>query len=387
MGLSKLIKKVNKAKSAINSLKGISSKLQSLNYDSVTDQLGEEAKKAQEYLRNTRKRDSELLSGNSLAARLKLAEKPPQPQAEELMYPMGDILENYILFKMRPRRIGGKQADGTDKEGQQTTSIGGKSTGANLFSDKPREILLYIPNDFSSSSDASYTTADFGLGARQMDAFIERASQSDVIGAVSEMGIGKLVDQGLTSMMNKLQGGIKNVREGRAKNPMTESMFEGVGFREFGFEYQFWPKNEIEAQMVNHIIYTFRTAMLPDTYGSSRLIKGKTDQVLNEDENYFNHPNIFDVSWDGPISKHVDGFLPMVLKKCDVKHFNNGNTTTFADGGPISVSMSLNFQEIKQLTQESYQEISAMYNGKESPLTSMKSVAADGGRTTQDIDG
>ena len=48
MGLSKLIKKVNKAKSAINSLKGISSKIQSLNYNSVTDQLGEEAKKAQE---------------------------------------------------------------------------------------------------------------------------------------------------------------------------------------------------------------------------------------------------------------------------------------------------------------------------------------------------
>jgi len=378
MGLSKLIKKVNKAKSAINSLKGISSKLQSLNYDSVTDQLGEEAKKAQEHLRNTRKRDSSLLAGHS--RRLKLMENKPTAGAEELMFPMGDILENYIVFKMRPRRVGGTSLDGSPMNVSE-------GTNANLFSDTNREIYLYIPSDFSSSSDASYTTADFGLSARQLDAFIERVADGNVVDAVTDMGVGKLLDQGITSMFNKLQGGIKNVREGRAKNPMTESMFEGVGFREFNFDYQFWPKNEDEQNMVNHIIYTFRTAMLPDTYGASRLINGKPAQELNEDENYFNHPNIFDVAWEGPIKKHVDGFLPMVLKKCDVKHFNNGNTTTFANGAPVSVQMSLNFQEIKQLTQESYQEISAMYNGQEPLLTSMKSVAADGGRKTQTIDG
>jgi len=389
MGLSKLIKKVNKAKSAINSLKGISSKLQSLNYDSVTDQLGEEAKKAQEYLRDTRKRDSSLLAQNE--RRMRLAESPPQPETEELMYPMGDILENYLLFKLRPRRINGTIEP--TEEGGGYGSVGGNN--ANLFSNTAgkkfnKEILLYIPNDFSSTANANYTTADFGLGARQMDAFIERASGGDVMGAVSEAGVTKLVNQGITSMLNKLQGGVKNVREGRAKNPMTESMFEGVGFREFNFEYQFWPKNELEQQMVNHIIYTFRTAMLPDTFGSSRLImkdgKLKTEQKLNDDENYYNHPNIFDVAWEGPIKQHVDGFLPMVCKKCDVKHFNNGNTTTFANGAPVSVSMSLGFQEIKQLTQESYQEISAMYNGQEPLLQSMKSFAAGETRQTQPID-
>ena len=46
MGLSKLLKKVNKAKSAINSLKGISSKINSLGYTTQTDKLGEEATKA-----------------------------------------------------------------------------------------------------------------------------------------------------------------------------------------------------------------------------------------------------------------------------------------------------------------------------------------------------
>ena len=44
--------------------------------------------------------------------------------------------------------------------------------------------------------------------------------------------------------------------------------FEGsLWCRTFDFEYEFWPRSEEEAIMVNHIIYTFRTCMLPDTFG------------------------------------------------------------------------------------------------------------------------
>ena len=69
----------------------------------------------------------------------------------------------------------------------------------------------------------------------------------------------------------------------------------------------------------------------------------------------------------------------MVCTKCDVSHFNHGNNTTFGlNSAPISQKMTLSFQEVKMLTQESYQEISAMYNGQTSPLSSMKSFVADG---------
>ena len=181
-------------------------------------------------------------------------------------------------------------------------------------------------------------------------------------------GANAVVQQGINSFLNSLQGGIKNVREGRVSNPMVEAMFEGISFRSFDFEYEFWPRSEEEAIMVNHIIYTFRTAMLPDTFGES--VKGMT---LNDDENYFNFPNIFDVEWEGPMGQHLDGFLPMVCTKCSVDHFNNGNNTTFGNGAPISQTMSLSFQEIKLLTQESYQEISPLGNKK---IKSMNSIGA-----------
>jgi hypothetical protein len=264
-----------------------------------------------------------------------------------------------------------------------------------MFNDGNKEILLYIPADFTSTTSATYTKADFGLSQRQLDQFVENAKDKGVVDAVGEIGTGALLSQGFTSFLNGLQGGIKNVREGRAKNPMTESMFEGVSFREWNFEYEFWPKSSEEAEMVKYIIYTFRTAMLPDTFGEQMKVQvGKSGtltnegQNLNADENYFNHPNIFQVSFEGPIASHLDGFLDMVCTKCDVSHFNNGNNTTFGDSAPISQKMSLSFQEIKMLTQESYQEISAMYNGKDkdSPLTSMKTIE-EGRKSATGTDG
>ena len=91
MGLSKLINKVNKAKSAINSLKGISSKLKSLNYNSVTDQLGEEAEKAQKHLREERKRKTSTVKAKSI--RESVLKAPPKNQAEELMLSLIHISE------------------------------------------------------------------------------------------------------------------------------------------------------------------------------------------------------------------------------------------------------------------------------------------------------
>ena len=50
--LSKIIKKINQAKAAINSVKGIKSKLESINWESVADadELKEQAEKAQKII-------------------------------------------------------------------------------------------------------------------------------------------------------------------------------------------------------------------------------------------------------------------------------------------------------------------------------------------------
>ena len=81
MGLSKILNKINKAKSAINSLKGISSKLNSLNYTTQIDKLGEEAEQARSILADKRKSADDMRAANK-AAQERGASNPKMPDIE-----------------------------------------------------------------------------------------------------------------------------------------------------------------------------------------------------------------------------------------------------------------------------------------------------------------
>ena len=153
--------------------------------------------------------------------------------------------------------------------------------------------------------------------------------------------------QGLVSdTSNAMTGGVKNFVQGKAKNPMEEQMFKGVEFRDHSFSYEFYPKSSLEAKMVEDIIWTFKTAMLPDTFGNAEADGGA--------EGYFNYPNIFNIYFEGNIERHMEKIQPSVLKDCTVSH----STKLFEDGYPVSTTMDLSFTEIKIITQETFQQLS-----------------------------
>jgi hypothetical protein len=127
---------------------------------------------------------------------------------------------------------------------------------------------------------------------------------------------------------------------------MEEQVFEGVDFRDHSFDYEFYPKSKDEAIMVEDICWSFKTAMLPDTYGAA--------EADGAAESYFNYPNIFDITYEGLIQKRFEDFLPCVLTSVSVNH----STKMFEDGYPVATELSLSFTEIKLLTQENYQTIS-----------------------------
>ena len=361
MGLSRLLNKINKAKSAINSLKGISSKLNSLNYTTQIDKLGEEAEAARELLSNRRK------SADRLIAKMEEAQargkSNPPGEDEELFYPLDEELQNSIVFSIRPRR-----------------KRSGKST-ANLLSDKTTEIHLYVPDGLGSDAQVSYAKKEVGATARAAQNVADAEGFMETIEEVGEqaMAAGSRM---ITSVGNFMSGGAKNIREGRATNPMIEQTFEGVDFRSFSFAYEFYPRSPDEAEMVQQIIYRFKTAMLPDTYGAG-LEEEDSDDAAADIENYFNYPNIFDVSFEGPLANRLEGFLPMVCTGCNVDYFNGNTVSYFEDGTPVSTKMTLTFSEIKILTQESYQEISPM--GDKS-ITSMPSLLDETNENASDID-
>jgi hypothetical protein len=177
-----------------------------------------------------------------------------------------------------------------------------------------------------------------------------------------------------------MQGGLTNLKAGRASNPLQEQFLDGVPFRSWDFTFDFWAKSADEAAMVNEIIYTFRSSMLPDAYSESfDILKDgegmfgkdfdpKMKQVVKDADlnaSYFNYPNVFEISFEGPMGSKVDGFLPAVCTNAQVDYTGGQKFSTFADGNPVHIQLTLNFLEIKTMTLGNYESISptAVYDG------------------------
>ena len=169
MGLSKILNKINKAKSAINSLKGISSKLNSLNYTTQIDKLGEEAERARETLANKRKSVDKMQAEN-LAAQKRGASNPDLPGIE-LMYPTDEDLDNYIIFSIRPRR-----------------KRSGKSA-ANLMSDQSTEIALYVPDGLGADASVTYSKTEVGANARAITNIADAEGGMEILEEVGEQAV------------------------------------------------------------------------------------------------------------------------------------------------------------------------------------------------------
>ena len=333
--LNKILNKINKAKSAINSIKGIASKLKGVNFTTALDKLGEQAEESKRVLEERRgSLEKQLAAANGSSA---LAKKTPQGGDIELMYPINDLLDNYIVFTCLAR----KKREGTN--------------ATNLLSENSIDIMLYVPDGISSSLAVSYDSKGKSALGVIVNAFQKtEGGVGDKLGAGLSAASGAVKQAG-NQAMDGLSGGQMNRNAGMAVNPMKEQTLNGVDFRSFEFVYEFWPKSEEEAAMVNEIIYTFRTAMLPDTFG------GNTEGSV---ENYFNYPNKFKAEFEGPIAKTLDGYLEMVCTKCDVDHFNGQKFAVFEGGQPLSTKMTIGFTEMEIMSQDNYQKISAFVGGK-----------------------
>jgi hypothetical protein len=330
--INKLLDKVNQASSAVKSLKGIQSKLEGKSYKGTYDKdmLASEKAKSENLL-NERRASLQKNQDASNVAR-QAAREVPLTITRDLQYPI-ESLDSYIVFTTRPRKR--REGKGVGFFG----GGGGSDNGKNLLSNESVAVALYVPAELDFSQDVKWSTIAVGANIRNAAGIADGTAQ---FGSAFE----EMVQSGLTKLADSVTGGVSNFMYGKAKNPMEEQMFEGVDFRSHSFDYEFYPKNQDEARAVEDIIWTFKTAMLPDTYGAA--------EKEGAAESYFNYPNLFDITYEGLIAEHYDDFLPCVLTGVDVAH----STKMFEDGYPVSTTMGLKFTEIKIVTQETFQQIS-----------------------------
>ena len=353
--INKLLSKVNQAKSAISSAKGIKSKLSQINYNSVinSNELEAQAEVAKQTLEKRKASLQKALEANNKSKNT--VKKSPEGAYIELQYPLNEEHDNYIVFRSR-QRINRQRRE---EDGMIMSADENRASLLSGDGSQQVEIALHIPVTLDQEAAVKFSAKDVGSMARGVQ-------QGGVGGFVSGMIQG--LSQAASKLLNSMTGNAMFIMQGKAVNPMQEMALEGIDFRTLSFSYTMSPTSKEEADMIRDIIYYFKTAMLPDTYPA--LGAGSSDA-----EGFFNYPNTWTAELEGPIATRVDGYLPMVLQNCKVTYEGDSTSMTFfEDGQPTSVKMDLQFQELKILTQESYQEITAHPNGAESGLKSMPSI-------------
>ena len=135
---------------------------------------------------------------------------------------------------------------------------------------------------------------------------------------------------------------------GQIFNPNLELLFSGVNLRSFPFQFHFFPRDADEGKEVLKIIRCLKYHAAPQL-GSETGFAGA----------FISSPDVFQLTYmNGKGKPHpfLNNFMPMALVKTDVNYSGSGTFSTFHDGTPTHIIMSLSFTELNPVYREDYKE-------------------------------
>jgi hypothetical protein len=137
---------------------------------------------------------------------------------------------------------------------------------------------------------------------------------------------------------------------GFVSNPLLEVIYSGPSFRNFQFDFMFYPRDEKEALDVQRIIETLTFHQAPEIFGGAFLIPPSEFDI----KFYYagkENPNIPKIA-DNCILKNIQvNYAPGGFAAYEVP----GESTSIGRTGmPVAIQITLNFQETTYLTKSSF---------------------------------
>ena len=216
-------------------------------------------------------------------------------------------------------------------------------------------VALYMPPDVKVSYGADWNPEDTNTSGdvfnliNKMKTWTDDESALNMVHNFGKAGLGitvKLLKEwlgGATEMAG--MGDIAKVlgkRAGMAMNPHKEQFYEGPMFREFSYQFKFWPRNPDETNRASDIIKMFKYHMHPykDPFLGDRIFR-----VPSEFEIHYLH--------NTGINEHLHRIARCALKKVDVSYTpESGNFKTFDDHSPVTYTLDLTFVELEYMTKD-----------------------------------
>jgi hypothetical protein len=213
-------------------------------------------------------------------------------------------------------------------------------------------IALHVPNQLSvrygtqwGEEDTAAVQAIYDAGSSAFAAAAQEkgglAKMAGAAGAVTGVGTEAMANYGLSKANN---AGAVSAAMGIAANPKKEQTFKGVDFRKFTFDYQFYPRSAAEARNVLNIIETFKLHMHPE-------FKSELNYI-------WIYPSEFDIIY---YTNHTENLnlhrhTSCVLEELSVNYTPNGVYSTFENGMPTQINISMSFKELQILSKETVKE-------------------------------
>ena len=270
---------------------------------------------------------------------------------------------------------------GSSKRYVTSTSRGSSNSTAHL-STRPLinagTILLPIPSAIQDTNTADYGTKGInGLeawGARNAEQLmnIDWNENTDIMDVLRDMGqkaMGEVatgvgsVDMAKTRLRKQFLGSALKIfnsdvdasqllsrSTGEILNPHMELLFSGPTIRNFNFAFKFTPRNELEAQQVKLIIRAFKSNMAPKVRGSAgSSMSGSW---------FLKTPNVFKIQYKSGNKNHpfLNKFKQCFLKNVNTSYTADGTYTTYDDGTPTSMILSLSFTETEPIYDLDYED-------------------------------
>jgi len=329
---------------------------------------------------------------NPTNAAAKLAKNPPSKfTTKNLAYPAGvegdDMQGHYIIFEILEQNkaklkatatksniaefqkivdieYGKKDVDAAAREkatenlqaeqkrvGDLKMGTGGSSNSIQLSKGATTKIstliALYMPASISVSYNSKYGEQEIGAmagaAAGVIDAF---AGRNDADASTALKGALNEVGKGLENMTMKIldtaapgANALLALEKGAIRTPRMELMFEGIGRREFSYEFTFIPKSEEEAATIKKIVYQFKYHM------ASKY----TDGTFRE----MDIPSMFNIvyKYKSKDNEHLNKISTCALEGMDIS-YGADRFVAYEGGVPQTTKISLKFKEMEIITKD-----------------------------------
>lgn len=199
-------------------------------------------------------------------------------------------------------------------------------------------IALHMPTPLVFSQQNEYQEVSLtALGSTIINQVAPRA-----IAAISGLGSGKgggaIAGHGAASIINGVGGFIGNTAKimQRPINPAVEVLFANTSLRSFTFEVLMAPRNEKESESIKNIITSLKFHSAPElTFGGLIWIP----------------PAEFDITFfnKGVENPHIQRISTCALERFEVDYAPSGMYSTFRNGHPVAVRMSMGFRELEAI--------------------------------------